>query len=291
MTPQTTRIAPSPTGYFHLGTARTAYFNWLTARHTGGKFILRIDDTDTKRNNPEFTKVIHDAMAYLKLDHDETFSQSDRFDRYRAAAEQLVAKGLARRDGAAFLFDLPIEKMAVVGTHYATDQTGVEFRITEIDREYISKMPLIKSDGTPTYHFASVVDDMDYGVTKIIRGVDHIPNTVRQIILFGALGAVVPTFCHVGLLHAMGGKKLSKSTGAASLLDYRDQGVDPDAMCNFLLRMGWGPREDNKANEIIKRDRAPSMFCEGGRPRGAQSKVDLAKLASLDKKYKAHAYA
>lgn len=284
-TPFVTRIAPSPTGYFHLGTARTAYFNWLAARASGGRFLLRIDDTDAARNNPAFVDIIDQAMDYLRLDHDARFTQSSRFDRYRQVAADLVAKGrAAHRDGAIFLTHPLALNPHVTGF---SDWAVGFVKTTQGDHDFVANMVLIKSDGSPTYHFASVVDDIDCGVNLVIRGSDHISNTMKQVALYLALDASLPKYAHVGLLHDLAtGKKLSKSAGAPSLLDYRDDGVDSDAMCNFLLRLGWGPKVDDRSTVMIPRDRAMALFLDGGNLRAASSKVDFSQLAKLDRRYK-----
>lgn len=284
-TPYITRIAPSPTGFLHLGTARTAYFCWLAARATGGRFLLRIDDTDAARNNDAFVDVIYKAMDYLKLDYDATFRQSDRRDRYTQVAADLAAKGRAvHRDGAIFL-DHPLSLNP--GLTSVGDAAVGSIPVTQADHDFVANMVLIKSDGMATYHFASVVDDIDTGINYVIRGADHISNTIKQVALYLALDAPLPKYAHVGLLHDQAtGKKLSKSTGARSLLDYQADGIDPDAMLNFLLRMGWGPKVDDKTTATITRDRALRLFLDGGNLRGASAKADWQKLAALDRKYK-----
>jgi glutamyl-tRNA synthetase len=285
-TPYITRIAPSPTGYFHLGTARTAYFNYLAARATGGKFLLRIDDTDAARNQDAFVDVIYQAMDYLGLDYDLTFKQSARKDRYVQAAHDLVARGRAvHRDGAIFL-NCPLGDAPPAAGF--TDAAVGFVATCAGDRDAVANMVLIKSDGMATYHFANVVDDVDYDVNFVIRGSDHIPNTMRQVALYLAMDKLPPRYAHVGLLHDhTTGKKLSKSTGAKSLLDYKADGIDADAMCNFLLRMGWGPKVDDKTTAVLPRDRAMQLFLAGGNLRGASTKADFAKLANLDRRYKA----
>jgi glutamyl-tRNA synthetase len=283
MTALNTRIAPSPSGYFHLGTARTAYFNWLAARATGGNFILRIDDTNTSTSQDQFVDLIYRAMDYLKLDHDITFKQSGRLDRYNRVIDLLIAAGKAyRADGAVFLrHDLQQQ--------YFTDLAlRTTINVTKLDLDFIKDMVLMKSDGMPTYHFANVVDDIDFDVNLILRGNDHTNNTLKQIALYEAIGAPVPQYAHIGLLCDMAtGKKLSKSDGAKSLMDFKADGIDPDAMCNFLLRLGWGPKVDDKSTSLLPRDRALQLFLDGGNLRGSHSKVDFAMLASFDKKYKA----
>ena len=270
--PLITRIAPSPTGFFHLGTARTAYFNWLAARASGGLFYLRVDDTDATRNDPRFVAVIHQAMDYLDLGCDACFTQSGRTDRHRQLAQQLLQAGRARMlDGAVVLnHAYPVAP----GQTAFVDCAVGSVPATQMDHDFLKTMVLLKSNGAPTYHFASVVDDIDYKVN------------VKQLALFNALDAPAPQFAHVGLLHDLAtGKKLSKSAGAPSLLDYRDQGVRADAMCNFLLRLGWGPSQDDQSTAMLDRDRALALFLTGGRMRGASAKVDFQKLQSLNRKY------
>lgn len=277
-----TRIAPSPSGYFHLGTARTAYFNWLAARATGGRFLLRIDDTNAAKSHDAFVDVIDQAMSYLALDHDLRFRQSDRKSRYAQVAQSLVDRGRAvHRDGAVFLS----HPLTVAGFD---DRALGRVRVSAQDLDFVANMVLMKSDGMATYHFASVVDDIDHGINLVIRGNDHTNNTVKQLALYDALDATAPQYAHIGLLCDLAtGKKLSKSDGAKSLLDFRDDGVDADAMCNFLLRLGWGPKVDDKSTAMLPRDRALTLFLAGGNLRGAHAKVDFDKLAALDRKYKA----
>lgn len=263
----------------HLGTARTAYFNWLAARATGGIFTLRIDDTDLNRSDPAFIQVILDTMSWLGLDYDNLVYQSKRFDRYNLMAQNLLDSGLARRDnGAVILFPKNVPD-------FWNDDIAGDIKITVDDKNIMSGgIVLIKSDGSPTYHFASVVDDIDLGINYIIRGVDHITNTSRQAAIYAALGKPLPRFSHVGLLHK-DGKKLSKRDGAASMLWYRDQGFHPDAMLNFMARMGWGPTIDDKSASLLPRDKMLKLFFGGGRMRSAPSNIDQAKLNWYNKKY------
>lgn len=285
-----TRIAPSPSGSFHLGTARTALFNWLAARASGGRFILRIDDTNTEKSQDEYVDVIYRAMDYLRLDFDATFKQSERLDRYNQVIDKMLAEGKAEaRDGAVFLVhDLLSDSF--------NDVALGNIKVTKLDLDFISNMVLRKSDGMPTYHFANVIDDIDYDINFIIRGNDHTNNTMKQIALYEACytscgldwtNALLPRYAHIGLLMDLKtGKKLSKSDGATSLLDYQAQGIDADAMNNFLLRLGWGPKVDDKTTSLLPRDRALELFLDGGNLRGVHSKVDFSKLESFDKKYK-----
>lgn len=283
--PHVTRIAPSPTGLFHIGSARTALFNWLVARSTGGRFILRIDDTDAARNTPEAVAVIDDALSWLGLDHDVRIRQSDRFGLYRGLADGLVAKGLARRDGDAVLLAAPTLPDAW------RDTLAGDIRVTDNDRKLADGLVLVRRDGTPTYHMASVADDMAMGVTWVVRGQDHLANTPKQVALWDALSRLdwdgaktpMPLWTHVGLI-MHGGKKVSKRDGSASLLDHRARGVDPDAMGNWLLRLGWGPTGDGKGDRTIDRDRALAIFLDGGRMRSSPANMDLPLLDSLNRK-------
>lgn len=278
-----TRIAPSPTGDMHLGTARTAYFNWLAARSTGGSFVLRIDDTDTQRSDPKYTQVILDTMQYLGLDHDIICRQSNFFDFYRDLAALLVGKELAKReDGAIVLYP------QFIPNSWQDDIAG-EIKITDDDKTIINKgLTLIKSDGSPTYHFASVVDDCRFNVNFVIRGSDHIVNTSRQLAIYHALGEShkIPKYAHIGLIHK-DGKKLSKRDGAASMLWYKDQGYDPDAMLNFMARLSWGPTNDDKTTALLPRDKMLELFLPGGKMKSSAANLDLVKLDSFDRKYKA----
>lgn len=280
-----TRIAPSPTGDFHLGTARTAYFNWLAARASGGEFILRIDDTDPERSSEEYVKPIFEAMEWLGLDYDNVYRQSESLDYYRDKAEWLIEQGFAHRiDGGAIALNIEDDGCLPICWH---DQIGGCIPISEDDRGIIKRTVIIRSDGVATYNFATVCDDCEMGVNLIIRGVDHISNTCRQVSMCGLLGCPhLPEYCHVGLIHK-DGKKLSKRDGAASVLWYRDQGYHPEALLNFLLRMGWGPTVDDKSVAVIPRERALELFLEGGKMRSQSANFDQAKLDSFDRKYKA----
>lgn len=280
MKAEITRIAPSPTGMMHIGTARTAYFNWLAARATGGKFILRIDDTDATRNDEAAVSVIDEGLSWLGLQADERFRQSDRQDVYAAVAEKLLDEGKAVRaeNGAVLLAD---------GLNASwTSYDGKAMIPTHKEQALADGQPILRADGTPIYHFASVVDDADTGITLVIRGSDHISNTFRQAAIFRALGKEPPVFSHVGLI-TQNKKKMSKRDGAASLLNYRDEGYDPDALLNAMLRMGWGPSRDDKSTAILTRDQAVEMFMTGGRMKSSPAEFDKQKLDWMDRKYKA----
>lgn len=286
MTKHVTRIAPSPTGMFHLGSARTALFNWLAARATGGRFLLRIDDTDIQRDTPEALHVIYDAMSWLGLDYDITFNQSGRTQIYKDLADKLVVADLAYHDGDAIRLRLP----TIRGPWIWEDTIRGKFIVTEQEKSNMDGLCIIRSDGTPTYHFASVVDDMEYEVTWVIRGTDHISNTPKQLAIVWALEKIGmapwnPLWTHIGMI-TQDKKKLSKRDGAASVLMYRDQGIDPDALCNWILRLGWGPYVDDKSTKMITKERAVEMFLTHGKMRSAPSNMDVAMLQFLDKKYK-----
>lgn len=278
--PFVTRIAPSPTGDFHLGTARTAWFNWLAARASGGRFLLRIDDTDLARNDPASVQVIHDSLAWLGLAPDAVFHQSGRLDRYAKVAQDLISCGRAvvADNGAILLQDGRATDWQ--------DRIGGLQRPSAAAQDLAWAQVLIKADGMPVYHFASVVDDIDMGVNLVIRGIDHLTNTFRHTAIYDALGAPLPLFAHLGLI-MLDGRKMSKRDGAASLLGYRNSGIDPDAMLNFLLRLGWGPLNDDRSMAIIDRDRALALFLDQGRMRSSPAGFDAAKLASTDRKWKA----
>ena len=280
MTKFITRIAPSPTGDMHLGTARTAYFNWLAARASGGSFLLRIDDTDLNRSDPAFTQVILDTMEWLGLDYDNVIYQSHRFDIYNKIAKDLVSKGLARfGDDAIVLF------LDSIPDFWDDDLAGRVIISSDDKTRMNGGIVLMKGDGSPTYHFASVVDDIENNVNYIIRGKDHTTNTARHVAIYQALGAPLPRFAHIGLIRK-DGAKLSKRDGAASMLSYREKGYNPDAMLNFMARLGWGPTVDDKTTSLLPRDRMLDLFLTGGKMKNSDANMDMTKLDSYDRKYK-----
>ncbi len=242
------RFAPSPTGYLHIGSARTALFNWLYARHNDGEFILRIEDTDSQRSKSEYLDEILGSLKWLFMDWDgELTFQSKRFDIYKKYAEELVAKGLAYREGPAIIFKVDKSK-----TIHFDDMIhgGIDFSATEIKDQV-----LMKSDGTPTYNFACVVDDSEMKITHVIRGDDHISNTPKQVILYEALNFPLPQFAHIPLILSKDGGRLSKRHGATSIFEYRNMGFLQEALVNYLALMGWAPggdREIMAIDEIIK---------------------------------------
>ena len=263
----------------HLGTARTAYFNYLAARSTDGDFILRVDDTDKDRSDDKYLNSIFGSLDWLGLDYDAVYYQSKRLDVYKSYLDKLVNLGRAvAKDGAFFLnFDFKDD-------HW-TDGVKGDIAINDNDRDLCSKLVLWKSDGMPTYHFASVVDDIDLGINCVIRGVDHISNTAKQVAIYRALDADLPLYYHVGLLMGSDGKKLSKRHGASSVVDYTNDN-SPAAILNYMLRMGWSPFVDNKANSVIDKDKALKMFWDDGKMRPSPAKLDADKLKWYNKKHK-----
>ena len=256
MTPRV-RFDPSPTGYLHVGGARTALFNWLYARRHGGVFILRIEDTDVERSSADMVTGILDGLRWLGLTWDEgpevggphaPYAQSGRLDRYRAAAERLLASGHAYRDEGAIRFRPRSGPVAF--------DDAVHGRI-EFDTADIEPFVILRSDGHPTYHLSVVVDDAQMAITDVVRGDDHISNTPKHVLLFEALDAPIPRFAHVPLILGADKKRLSKRHGATSVMEYRRQGYLPDAVVNFLALLGWSPGDDR---ELLSREELIASF-------------------------------
>lgn len=225
------RFAPSPTGYLHIGGARTALFNWMYARAQAGKFVLRIEDTDRQRSRQEFVDEILDSMRWLGLEWDELYYQSERFDVYRQRAQTLLEQRKAYKDGDAVILKMPLQEIRI------DDLIRGEI---VFDTATIKDQVLIKSDGSPTYSFACVVDDTAMEITHVIRGEDHISNTPKQIMIYQALGLKPPKFAHLPLIMGDEGR-LSKRTGAVAVSDYRKEGFLPEAIINYLMLLGWSP--------------------------------------------------
>nr|MBP9897850.1 glutamate--tRNA ligase [Gemmatimonadales bacterium] len=275
------RFAPSPTGYLHVGGARTALFNWLFAKRTGGTFVLRIEDTDKQRSTDAHTQVILDGMRWLGITWDEgPLFQGEYGARHRADAESLLAKGLAYKDyltaaeldaeraavearGGAFRFDrksihLPPEETArreAAGMPYAIRFATPDEEIAWMDAVHgriswqgrdLDDFIILRSDGSAIYNLAVVSDDIAMEITHVIRGDDHISNTPKQIALYRALGKEPPIFAHVPMILGTDGKKLSKRHGATAVGDYQDMGILPAAMRNFLALLGWSPGQDQE---------------------------------------------
>jgi len=280
-----TRFAPSPTGYLHIGGARTALYSWLYARHHHGQFILRIEDTDIERSTPESVTAILEGMAFLDLDYDEgPFYQTQRFDRYREVLGELLAHGHAYyctctkedledrrtaqiackekprydrrcRDShhdkspqAVIRFKNPLQGEVVVDDAV---KGRVVFQNTELD-----DLVIARGDGTPTYNFTVVVDDMDMRITHVIRGDDHLNNTPRQINMLRALDATPPSYAHIPMILGEDGARLSKRHGAVSVMQYHDDGILPEALINYLVRLGWAHGDQ----EIFSREEMVALF-------------------------------
>jgi glutamyl-tRNA synthetase len=227
------RFAPSPTGALHIGGARTALYNWLVARHSGGKFVLRIEDTDRERSTEENVEQIYDALRWLELDWDEgPHSQADRIERHKAEIARLVDEGHAYLDEGAVRLRVPEGGQTTVNDVIRGE---IVFEHAAIDDFVIAR-----SDGSPLYNLAVAVDDRDMGITHVVRGADHISNTPRQLMILKALGADPPVYAHLPLLHGPDGKKLSKRHGAASVQELREAGFLPAAVRNYLALLGWG---------------------------------------------------
>jgi glutamyl-tRNA synthetase len=270
----TVRFAPSPTGWLHLGSARTALFNWLAARHYGGRFLLRVEDTDKARSESRFLEEILEDLRWLGLDWDgDLVFQSRRFDIYKRKAEELIAAGKAYRDGDAVLFRVDPDRTVVY-------DDLIHGRI-EVSAETIKDQVLIKSDGSPAYNFSCVVDDADLGITHILRGDDHISNTPKQILFYDALGLPPPRFGHMPLILGPDGAKLSKRHGCVSVREYRDEGYLPEALANYLALLGWTPPEDR---EILPIGEAAHLFTIE-RMNDVQAKFDVQKLKWMNGEY------
>jgi len=239
------RFAPSPTGYFHVGSARTALFNWLYARHVGGTFVLRIEDTDQERSTDASIAQILESLRWIGLDWDEYYRQTDRHAEHVAAAEGLMKKGLAYESDGAWWFRVPTEGETIVHDELLGD---VVYR-----NDHLKDFVIRRSDGSFIYHFVVVVDDADMEISHVIRGDDHLNNAPKHILLFKALERPVPRFLHMPMILGEDRAKLSKRHGAASLLEYRDQGFLPETMINFLARLGWahGDREIFSLDELV----------------------------------------
>ena len=253
------RFAPSPTGKVHIGNIRAAIYNWLYARHVGGKFLLRVEDTDLERSTPEAIAVLFDCMKWLGLDWDEeVFYQTKNVKRHLEVVDRLLASGHAYKvektsregkTGVVTMFRMPkegvIEFDDIVKGHMAKKA------------EDIQDFAIVRSDGSPIFHIANVVDDIDQRVTHIIRGDDHVENTFKHICIFRALGAEVPRYAHLSMIVNQQGKPYSKRDGAAFVGEFREQGYLPEALFNYLLLLGWNPGDDR---EVLPRDEMVKLF-------------------------------
>ncbi|MFG5120689.1 glutamate--tRNA ligase [Methylorubrum sp. POS3] len=310
--PVVTRFAPSPTGYLHIGGARTALFNWLYARRFGGRMLLRIEDTDRERSTQGAIDAILDGMRWLGLDWDgEVIYQFARAERHRAVAESLLASGhayhcyataeeltqmreTARAEGRAPRYDgrwrdrdpseapagvKPVIRLRAPLEGETVVDDGVQGRVTWANRD-LDDLVLLRSDGTPTYMLAVVVDDHDMGVTQIIRGDDHLTNAARQSQIYRALGWDVPAMAHIPLIHGADGAKLSKRHGALGVEEYRDRGYLPTALRNYLVRLGWSHGDQ----EVFSTEEMIAAFDLKAIGRSA-ARFDFTKLESLNGLY------
>ena len=313
--PVRTRFAPSPTGFLHIGGARTALFAWAFARHHGGTFILRIEDTDVERSTPEAVEAILDGMQWLGLEPDEgPFYQMRRMDRYREVIAQMLAQGTAYRcwcsreelDAMRAAQEARGEKPRYdgrwrpePGRDLPEPPAGVEpvirFRNPregtvawddmvkgpiEIGNAELDDLIIARSDGTPTYNFCVVVDDWDMRITHVIRGDDHVNNTPRQINILAALGAELPRYGHVPMIHGPDGQKLSKRHGAVSVMQYQDDGYLPEAVINYLARLGWSHGDE----ELFSREQLVAWF-DGRHINRSPARFDFDKLRWLNNHY------
>ena len=310
-----TRIAPSPTGYMHIGTARTALFNWLYARGRGGKFLLRIEDTDRERSTPEATDAILRGMEWLGLDYDgESVSQSERADRHAEVAHHLLSEGkaykcfstqeeiqqfrdAARAEGRSTLFQSPwrdpdpkTHPDAPYVVRIKSPETGVTVIHDQVQgdvtikNDQLDDIVLLRSDGTPVYMLAVVVDDYDMGITHVIRGDDHLNNAARQMMIYNAMGWELPVYAHLPLILGEDGKKLSKRHGATSVEDYQTMGYPSSGMRNYLARLGWSHGDD----EFFTDQQAKEWFDFGGINKSA-ARFDFKKLQNLSGQHIARA--
>jgi len=252
------RFAPSPTGALHIGGAHTALFNWLWARKNNGVFVLRIEDTDRERSTKEFEETILKGMKWLGLDWDEgpdvggpkgPYRQSERNEIYHEYAEQLLREGMAYREGPAIIFKVP------PGLTLGFDD--IVYGRIEVQSDTLKDIVLIKSDGSPTYNFAVVVDDYTMGINYVIRGEDHISNTPKQVLLYQSLNWPLPKFAHLPMILGKDKKKLSKRHGATSVYEYRNMGYLPEGLFNYFALLGWSPGDDR---EIFTKEEAIKMF-------------------------------
>ncbi|NCC21817.1 MAG: glutamate--tRNA ligase [Alphaproteobacteria bacterium] len=309
-----TRFPPSPTGFMHIGNARTALFNWLYARHTGGTFLMRIEDTDRERYSKEAVEVILDGLRWLELDWDnkgEIYSQYENRQRHIDVANELLAAGkayycyctpeelermreTARAEGRSAVYDRrwrdrgpseapegvkPVVRIKAPVDGFTVVHDKVQGDV-KVENKQLDDFILLRSDGTPTYMLSVVVDDHDMGVTHVLRGDDHLNNTFRQNVIYDALEWEKPTYAHLPLIHGPDGSKFSKRHGAQSVAEYREMGFLPEAMRNYLLRLGWSHGDE----EIIPTDRAVELFELDGINKAA-AKFDFAKLESLNAHY------
>jgi glutamyl-tRNA synthetase len=286
------RFAPSPTGYLHIGGARTALFNWLYARHTGGTFVLRIEDTDAARNSQEAVDVILNGLRWLGLDWDEgpltgdatgpgkgdrgPYFQSQRRENYQRRVEALLSRGLAYEHEGAIKFKMTREPVLIPDLVVGDVLRKLTDR-EEIDPDFV----IVRSDGQPVFHFVNVVDDLEMGITHVIRGEDHLSNTAKHISLFKAFGVPPPHYAHIPLILNADGSKMSKRDRGASLTNYLDEGFLPEAVNNYLCLLGWSPKDNTEKlslAEVAERFDLPQILRHN-------AKFDFEKLVWLQGEY------
>ncbi|MBE36781.1 MAG: glutamate--tRNA ligase [Opitutaceae bacterium] len=299
MTQVRVRFAPSPTGFFHIGSARTALFNWLYARHTGGVFVLRIEDTDKERNSDEFLNVIYNSLTWLGMDWDEgpqkggefgPYRQSERSEIYQGYMQKLLDTGRAYEQDGAVWFKHLGERYDVFDDHrkknvtkVKTEPTVIEDRIRgRVERLEDEDFVIVRSDGSPTFHLVNVVDDIEMRITHVIRGEDHLSNTSKHVELFKAFGAPLPEFAHIPLILKQNGPgKMSKRDEGALVEDYQSRGYLPEALVNFLTLLGWNPGDDREKmpiEEIITLFDLPGV-------NQSNARFDEKKLANMNMHY------
>src|SRR5579859_2154587 len=286
------RFAPSPTGYLHIGGARTALFNWLYARHTGGTFVLRIEDTDAARNTQEAVDVILDGLRWLGLNWDEgpltsdatgpsngdrgPYFQSQRKENYQQRVEALLSRGLAYQHEGAIKFKMQREPILIPDLVVGDVSRKLTDR-EEVDPDFV----IVRSDGQPVFHFVNVVDDLEMEITHVIRGEDHLSNTAKHIALFKAFGVEPPNYAHIPLILNPDGSKMSKRDKGASLMTYGEEGYAPEAVVNYLCLLGWSPkgnRERVPVQEVVELFDLPQILRHNAR-------FDLNKLHWLNGEY------
>lgn len=273
------RFAPSPTGNVHIGNIRAAIFNWLFARHEGGKFLLRVEDTDRERSTQAAIDTLLQCMAWLGLDYDETIVyQSRQCTRHLAVAEELLRKGFAYKDNKGGGGECVIFRMPKEGRLEYTDLVkGTIKKKAEDTQDFV----IVRSDGSPVFHLSNVVDDIDMAITHVIRGDDHVENTFKHIELFKAIGAPVPQYAHLPMIVNNQGKPYSKRDGAAFVGEFKEQGYLPDALFNFLLLLGWAPGDDR---EVLTRAEMIALFTLD-RCKSSAARFDAKKLVWMNGEY------
>lgn len=274
------RFAPSPTGHVHIGNIRAAIFNWLFARHEGGRFLLRVEDTDRERSTQEAIDALLDVMGWLGLDYDEEpVYQSARADAHLAVAETLLSKGLAYKEdkggtgkGECVIFRMPDKDMIF--------QDLVKGELCKASKD-LKDFVIVRSDGTPVFHLSNIVDDIDMGITHVIRGDDHVENTYRHVAVYQALGAEAPTYAHLPMVVNQHGKPYSKRDGDCFVGQFREKGFHPDALFNYLALLGWSPGDDR---EKMTRDEMIAAFTLE-RVKSAPGQMDMKKLTHMNSVY------